>query len=801
MIFYLCRKYFMNKKNSVLQINNPNTTKIECDANKAILDTLEANESLEIIKTICKLYPEMKWLTWDIAISPEKSVSTQKDETLGKKLFPNLSEDQLIEFNRTAVGLICLYQAYKGWNNNYKDFTECQQDSPKKLTKQSFDELHKYTKKILKNENDFNAMIIYTVINDLWKIKEIIDQIQSKKYTDFAMENISHQKSIEAIISYAIKNNLGKIEDIVRTIKEEVEDANVDHDKLLLEGLETYSDISPSYNSLSKSHQESLLTWLRWEFNMGQFIQGENIPASLEKLIDMDEKSFDFYMIHFLYDLAWASGQSIQNGSIVMTESTYQSWQKAYNALKLLRKGKSIVEVYDDYLSQRGKELELDINNPSDKAITRLCCMLRYDSPQQAIQVKKVFNNLPKNTKAILETELNKNGVDDGYGILIYYAPAILVNLQKKMENNSVKALELWFKTLARIYQEARILLKKRKWNGIYTVMASDIAIMLSKTPKNIDKFELNLKSIWNDAKISLKKFPKINSKKFSSLSSLSEIPWDSILPIGMWWGSDCVQAAQLATLLAKKWKKIPAIVSIRTNKTSSQWINGKIGEDRTPKNAKEISDGIFLIKSKTKMKGRAVEPRIAKNFPTYLILIKDWVNLSKQIKLLLQYIWNIDTVIWVDTGWDALYSTTGHDEAKATPDQDILVLKAINKLENIHTLSVEIAVWIDTPNNGEEILKKANAKYFEPKKKEIKIIMNQYKKWEMDGTNDKYFWKTPLSWQKALKNKYWLQSIDLPTRVVIDHKNPWNPFVNIQASTKWMFFMNTNQHIKAISK
>jgi hypothetical protein len=68
-----------------------------------------------------------------------------------------------------------------------------------------------------------------------------------------------------------------------------------------------------------------------------------------------------------------------------------------------------------------------------------------------------------------------------------------------------------------------------------------------------------------------------------------------------------------------------------------------------------------------------------------------------------------------------------------------------------------------------------------------------------MDGSNENRFGKTPLSWQKALKEEIWLQVIDLPTRVITDEKNPWKTFVNIQPSTKWMFFMTTDNHLKAI--
>lgn len=70
----------------------------------------------------------------------------------------------------------------------------------------------------------------------------------------------------------------------------------------------------------------------------------------------------------------------------------------------------------------------------------------------------------------------------------------------------------------------------------------------------------------------------------------------------------------------------------------------------------------------------------------------------------------------------------------------------------------------------------------------------------EMNGTNDQRFGKTALSWQKALNDETGLQCIDLPTRVVVDTKNPWKTFVNIEPSTKGLFFMSTHDHLSAIS-
>ena len=131
-------------------------------------------------------------------------------------------------------------------------------------------------------------------------------------------------------------------------------------------------------------------------------------------------------------------------------------------------------------------------------AIKKLCCMLKIHNKNQAQTFLRAFNNLPENVRNILVYELNKNGIDDGFAIRIYYAPALMRTMMsyKKTTDGLI--------VLARIYQKARTALKNRKGNGVYTVMASAVAKMASKNPQNLKKCEIKLKSIGNDAEIEL---------------------------------------------------------------------------------------------------------------------------------------------------------------------------------------------------------------------------------------------------------------------------------------------------------
>jgi hypothetical protein len=722
----------------------------------------EVSSSIETIRNLAAKYPEIGWLTGNVDATPEASISDQAEGTIGKHIFPNLDKKDLIEFDRTAVGILTLQWVANG---DYESFTACQK-GPTKLTPVSFVKLQEYTRSILQSPEDFEAMETFMVINDLGKIKGVV-------------ENIAEKSGVR----------------------------DVDHDKMLLVGLGQHPDISPSFQKLSPHHKELILNGLKTKFNIGQFIQGENVPASLEGLKGIDEESLKFYLLHALYDIAGAAGQSVQNGSVVMNEPTYENFRLAINSLEQLGEGRTPDEAYDSYLTQKAEKFSFDTSIPTDRAITRICCMLRTSSTEQAQEISQVFAGLPQNTRAILENGLNMRGTDDGIATLIYYAPAFLANLQKKFgesgqPDSSKKALSLGLTTFARVFQEAKIANKGKDGGGVYTVMASSLAKVAAENPDKLSQQEIRLKTVGGDAEVELIDVPTIDNEKFPKIVNLAEISGKKVVVVGIGGGSDCVQAALLAELLKKSEKDCPCVISIRTEKTGSQSATGKVGEKRSVENhGGEINKGVYLVTPETTGSGRFLENIPTSDIPVYLVIEQEGISLSEQIDSVLKQVGGADTVVAVDTGGDALHSTTEHDEARATPDQDLRSLQAINNLSGVQKLSCEIAVGIDTPPNGEKVLLDAEAKYYEPTPEEIALILEKYREWQMDGSNEARFGKTPLAWQEALQDHFGFQEINLPIRVVLDKKNPWKPFVHVQPSTKGMFFMDVEKHLASIGE
>lgn len=764
------------------------------------LDLLDKRDPVAIIDTVFRRYPEMGWLTGDVTITPEASFTADPTKkTIGEQIFPGMPKESVVEFNRTSVGILNLIWVLQ---NDYDSFTACQKQDVK-LTRESFEELRRYTLAILPEAEDLRSMIVYMVINDLGKIPAFIDKVRTKRASALALESITLGSALRALTGYAVRKDLGLVTEITDKLNDDLGAESVDHDVALVEGLQTAPEEAPSFLALAGRERKTLLTGLQARFNIGQFIQGENVPASLAGLRNSDQRGLEFYLLHALYDIAGAAGQFVQNGSAVMTEPTYQGFKMAIDSINQLLQGKSFVEVYDLFLQRKMAPCGLDTAKPTERALARLACMLRTSNPAEVSELQAVFADLHPNIRAILEQELNRNGVDDGFATLIYYSPAILANTVKSFKGEKKEALTLGLTTLARIFQEARISIKKRPGSGVYTVMAKDLAALAAQDPSKFNSARVNIEQRGADAEVTINEYPVIDASKFEPMDSLNEVPGKRIAAIGMGGGSDGCQAAILGIQLRTIGKTVPAIISVRTDKPSSQGKTGGTPEKRTVENyRRELVPGkVYEIGKETTGSGRFLENLPADDVPMFLVIDHLDGTLQNDINAVLQAVGGVDTVIGVDTGGDALTSGTGHDIAHATPDQDIRVLQAITALPVPHHLSCEMAIGIDAPDDAEARMLKAEARYFDPTDEDAGSILELYRQWRLDGTRSEegLYGKTPFAFQLALRGKFGNQCLDLPKENVLSTTNPWRTFAFIQHTARGMFFMQAEKHLEAL--
>lgn len=410
-------------------------------------------------------YPELLWLTGDVNATPE-GVNTQ--------------DDKYKEYNRTMLSIELLKWVISG---DYERFTECQQ--PKRLSREKFEEIHEYTKGIIKSGEDLEAIITYLIINDLGKIKSVVSQIEDK---------IGLQ--------------------------------TVDHDDILYQGLEKIPGISPSFDKLDDKYKNLILNGLRTKFNMGQFIQSENLPQNLEPLVGLDEESFNYYMLHVLYDIGGATGHVTRKGSIIIDDDFWTKFKTAEEYLKRMKSKEDILSAYQGYLNERGNVLQLQGDSSDVISTIKLCNMLRTSDPKKAQIVLQTLQSQEPNVRAILEQELTATGIDDDKAILLYYAPATMTNAITYFKNNNsanpiVDGLNIVLPTFARIYSQTRAnLAKKDDAPNVTTVMISEIAKKAGENPNELSKSNIELQSVGNDFETSVSQVHQISTNKVTDFPS-----------------------------------------------------------------------------------------------------------------------------------------------------------------------------------------------------------------------------------------------------------------------------------------
>ena len=197
-------------------------------------------------------------------------------------------------------------------------------------------------------------------------------------------------------------------------------------------------------------------------FNLGQFVQAENLAVNLAGLRGLAKDELDFNNIHTLFDVAGARGHVSSQGALVLNEPTFQSFMMAFRSLEMIPQESKqdeyvLSQAYDYYLCQRAgmfPSLHYGISGTVDYALVRLALMARCTNGDQFAQLKDAFDALPGDAVETLVIELNKSGLC-GKGILLYYAPAVLVNARAAYPNPK-EGLKVGMDYLAQLFKKAR---------------------------------------------------------------------------------------------------------------------------------------------------------------------------------------------------------------------------------------------------------------------------------------------------------------------------------------------------------
>ncbi len=743
------------------------------------LDRLFDNFELEFID-----------LAGEVQASPETQLRDSNQPTIGHQFFPGHTDKQLVELNRTLVGVLALRWLYY---DDHEAFTECQ-SGRHKLTRPTFNKLRDYTRSVIGDVTTetgrarYQAMETLVVINDLGKIQKIVDEVQRRSGT-----------------------------------------TDVDHDHVLLMVLERYPELSQSFQRLPQHLQELIVRGLRTDFNVAQFLQTESVAGNLRGLEGVDQDTIDFWMLHALADIAGAAGANVQNGSATIDELTAQNFLLAADCVRDIGPNNTIDDVYNAYLRGRARRYRLNIDDPEDGPVqwahARLCCMLRVPDftesegwARERIQVAHVGRALSRRLndheslihRKILIKELKETGTGDSHAILLYYTPALLQKIVQACVRAGAQpqdAIETALTILAKEYQQVRIARRsKAPESGVTTIMTSSIADAAATDLHLATSYDLRAEEVSEGGKLWLAPPVLIRRTKLPGAGPFADLPGKRIAVIGTGEGFDGNQAAMIAKLLWLSGKQCPSVISVRSHLTGSQGLSGKIGDTRTIHNhGGQICDGTYVITPETTGSRHFLEHIPAAEVPMRLVIAAEGVNgLAAQLEEVLEYDGGVDAVITVDTGGDSLYLTTfaGDDQSLATPSQDHQTLLAVHHLRNVKDkLSFIIAPGLDAPHDAEKVLQEAHARYRELAPYQARLVLEQYRQWKMDGSDPERIGKTCLGWQTALQfpGKTGRYTLPLPDHLIHSRTNPWSPFINITDVTGGIVEMTNTDHLAAI--
>lgn len=313
-------------------------------------------------------------------------------------------------------------------------------------------------------------------------------------------------EKLDFLLATMAMHDLGKVNYIQKLAQGESVEIEL-HDEILLHIFKNHPELLASFTRLSVDLQKALIEIWDLDYLGPQFIQGECPPASLSKIMreaSKNPKMAKHLLFHDLADLSGAMtfGKTAQekavNGCRMLDENTYRAWKKTF---ELIMEAVDEETAYRTYLAFRAEllnhsnqakvvipdpqKLNLNVDKEEDYAITRVCCLLRYFYHEDAILVKDAFNRLKKLDKIAynsLIAELNCSGLDKKKAILIYYSPALMVNIAKYPfaggNNQKVEAILEGLRLLNEIYQVTREHLdgKKEGEVGVFTVNATEIA-------------------------------------------------------------------------------------------------------------------------------------------------------------------------------------------------------------------------------------------------------------------------------------------------------------------------------------
>lgn len=360
---------------------------------------------IDWVQRCVKQYPEVLWLADEnVRITEEGRASLQgsySEQLFGKKF---------IEFDRTIMTLHCLGLILDGSDLAYLEFTKAQPDGAK-LSRESFNTLHEQGLSLLKSR--FNGM--------------------------------SELEMTQAMEASLVLGDIGKSEkarDVFKPFGASAPDHDDFHEEVV-QILQKHPELCPTFNRLTPVAKQ-LISQTANLAHYGHITHIEGGPGMFAKLRQSEVVSTSPIFLSFDYfvhtcDVAGALGHINNQSSLVYTEPSHVAMQGVLKSCRVLANpNKTEMDAYNTYLAIRAEWLGLNVQDRTDRALTRMGAMLRLFTPEDGAVLKQAVLKLSPPIRNQIIEQLD---IRDGEELdrTPTYMPAVLVNLANNPELGASK--------------------------------------------------------------------------------------------------------------------------------------------------------------------------------------------------------------------------------------------------------------------------------------------------------------------------------------------------------------------------
>lgn len=206
-------------------------------------------------------------------------------------------------------------------------------------------------------------------------------------------------------------------------------------------------------------------------------LQAENCPASLKQLAGMlEEQPRELFKFYILFLLGFMSGLAGGQGSRIMGRGFAQSTILGIQMLQHILHRDPIV-IYWNYMSSRGRQLDLPTGSPEDMVLVRLASLSRVQDISGFASLRATWHLLSGCDQEFLTRHFLADGINERAHVL-EFLPLCLVNAAKNRHVGVTLLLEVLI-GLLRNLELIQTLPASAPGTKMYIIDLSDLAEFL----------------------------------------------------------------------------------------------------------------------------------------------------------------------------------------------------------------------------------------------------------------------------------------------------------------------------------